>query len=129
MFVCLFVLVGDCNVGKTELLKNHPNKRLLVESEYFNRFELNLEINEKSYKLIVDDFKGYSGFEGIRKTFTYPSVDVFIVAYSITSEDSFNSVSSFVSIIYELIYLSLYNLYLSGYRKKILSISKYLWYF
>jgi GTPase SAR1 family protein len=101
LFVFLFVLVGDCNVGKTELLKNHPNKRLIVESEYFNRYELSLAINEKSYKLIVDDIKGYSGFEGIRKTFTYPSVDVFIVAYSITSEDSFNSVSSFVSIINE----------------------------
>ena len=76
---------------------NYPNRRLLIESENFNRFELNLEMDEKQYKLIVDDLKGYTSFEAIRKTFIYPNIHVFIVAYSNASEDSFNNVANYVS--------------------------------
>lgn len=88
------VVVGDVDVGKTELLLSYTN---LFSSDYvptvIDHFSVQVNHNRKSIALNLWDTSGQEDYEHLR-LLAYPQTDIFLVCFSITSPASLENVKN-----------------------------------
>lgn len=90
-----FVLVGDSNSGKTQLLisymaKFYPNERIISN---FENYKVNLQIDSKPYCLQLYDADSSEDKKNERQQI-YHQADVFIVCFSLVSPPSLENVTN-----------------------------------
>ena len=93
------VLLGDCNVGKTGLIKKYinPNDNEIEDSSIgINLIEK--EMDDNILKII--DTSGQERNKGITDS-VYKRADVFIVVFDMNNEESFNNIKFWFDLIEE----------------------------
>ena len=94
------VLLGDCNVGKTGLIKKYmnPNDNEIEDSSIgIKIFDKEID-NNKVLKII--DTSGQERNKGITDS-VYKRADVFIVVFDMNNEESFNNIIFWFDLIEE----------------------------
>ncbi|ESO00703.1 hypothetical protein HELRODRAFT_157354 [Helobdella robusta] len=86
-------MVGNGGVGKTSLVVSYISNGF--PSEYiptaFDKYSVLITINGEPYDLHICDTAGQSDFD-ILRPFCYPSVDVFVLCYSVISPTSMKDI-------------------------------------
>ncbi|XP_065169841.1 rho-related protein racB-like [Atheta coriaria] len=86
-------VVGDGHTGKTCLLIGYKDK--VYNDVYiptvFDSYSMNIPINNKNYRLILQDTAGQEDYDNLRPL-GYPQTDVFIICYAIDRKDSYQNV-------------------------------------
>lgn len=87
------VVVGDGTVGKTCLLISFTSDK--YDDTYiptiFDTYSVNIMVDGKPFNIGLWDTAGQEEYDRLRPL-SYPSTDVFLLCYSITSRTSFNNV-------------------------------------
>ena len=94
------VLLGDCNVGKTGLIKKYinPNDNEIEDSSIGIKITEKEIDNNKVLKII--DTSGQERNKGITDS-VYKRADVFIVVFDMNNEESFNNIKFWFDLIEE----------------------------
>lgn len=89
------VVVGDGAVGKTSVLVSYTTNSFPTEytPTIFENFGTNTMVEDKCYGLDIYDSAGQEDYERLRPL-SYPSTDVFLVAFSVISPSSYHNVKS-----------------------------------
>lgn len=87
--------VGDGAVGKTCLLYSYMNNQFpeTYVPTVFDNYSLDVEIDGKTIQLGLWDSAGQEDYDRIRPL-SYPSTNVFLICYSVTSPTSLENVKS-----------------------------------
>ncbi|KAF2690390.1 ras-domain-containing protein [Lentithecium fluviatile CBS 122367] len=87
------VIVGDGGVGKTSLLLVFSDTKFpeVYVPTVFNNTEVKLEVDGKIMSLALFDTAGQECYDRLRPL-SYPETDVFLIAFSIDSDQSLESV-------------------------------------
>jgi Ras-related C3 botulinum toxin substrate 1 len=87
------VVVGDGTVGKTCLLISFTSDK--YDDTYiptiFDTYTVNIMVDGKPFNIGLWDTAGQEEYDRLRPL-SYPSTDVFLICYSVTSRTSFNNV-------------------------------------
>jgi len=87
------VVVGDSAVGKTSMLISYTSG--VYPKEYvptvFDNLSTLLVVDETPYDISLYDTAGHEGYDRLRPI-AYPSTNIFLVCFSIDSQDSYNNV-------------------------------------
>jgi small GTP-binding protein len=87
------VVVGDGTVGKTCLLISFTSDK--YDETYiptiFDTYTVNIMVDGKPFNIGLWDTAGQEEYDRLRPL-SYPSTDVFLICYSVTSRTSFNNV-------------------------------------
>ena len=93
-----YIIIGDAAVGKSNLLLRYahgqfkPEYQLTIGVEFGSK---NVEIRNKVYRIQIWDTAGQENFRSITRAYYKNSVCA-MVAYDISSRDSFNNVSTWI---------------------------------
>jgi len=87
------VIVGDGAVGKTCMLISYTTNKFPEEyvPTVFDNYKATIHVGEKAYLLSLFDTAGQEEYDRLRPM-TYPHTDIFLVAFSVVSRESFNNV-------------------------------------
>ena len=87
------VLVGDGNVGKTELLISYTTNKFPQEyvPTVFDNYAVTVLIGGESYTLGLFDTSRQEDFDQLRPL-SYPQTDVFLVCFSVVSPSSYKNI-------------------------------------
>ncbi|XP_046381340.1 rho-related GTP-binding protein RhoQ-like [Haliotis rufescens] len=87
------VVVGDGGVGKTSMLLRYIDGRFLEEyiPTCFDSYAVSLDLGDRYYDLCLMDTAGQETYDRLR-TLSYFNTDVFVVCFSVASQDSFTNV-------------------------------------
>ena len=93
-----YIIIGDCNVGKTNLLHRFAHGKF--KNEYHSTIGVefaakNIEIENKIYRIQIWDTAGQEKFSSITRNYYKNSVCTLIV-YDITCRNSFNEVKNWI---------------------------------
>ena len=92
------ILVGDCGVGKTNLInvavgrEFNPDSKGTLAASYFKK---NIEYNNKSYTLNIWDTIGHEKLRELNKIF-YKGAKIVIYVYDITREDGLEEIQYWI---------------------------------
>ena len=97
------ILVGDTNVGKTNLLSRYTKN--VFQKLFFSTVGMNdeskfLRVNEKNYKLTLWDTAGQERFRSIPRKY-YRNINGVLLLYDINEKNSFNNVLKWIDEIKE----------------------------
>lgn len=87
------VVVGDGAVGKTSMLISYASNRFPTDyvPTIFDNYAVNLIISGEPYVLGLFDTAGQEEYDRLR-VLAYPSTNVFLICFSVTSRTSFENV-------------------------------------
>ena len=89
------VIIGDGSVGKTSLLVTFSKNEFPVEyiPTVYENYSGNVEVDGETVTLQLWDTAGQEDYKRIRPNF-YPNTDVFLVCFSLVSQDTLENVNS-----------------------------------
>ncbi|XP_070498357.1 ras-related protein Rac1-like [Chironomus tepperi] len=89
------VVIGDAFVGKTCLLITYSTKAFPGDYQptIFDNYSTYMKYHDQTVHLLLWDTAGHEDYERIRPI-AYPQTDVFLICFSLISQDSFDHVKS-----------------------------------
>ena len=98
-YLLKYIIIGDVEVGKSNLLSHYIDDRFTSEYQSTIGVEFrakNVEIRNTTYRIQIWDTTGKENFRAIIRAYYYKNTACAFVVYDISNRNSFNNVSSWI---------------------------------